>query len=349
MKPKVLIVDDDSAWLQMMKEELESHSGAFSLTAAYDGRQAMKALAAEPISLVVSDLRMPNMDGFELLNRIADQYPDIPVIIITAYDRPKTRDVVFKSGADDYMTKPFTAEDLAEKLRRALKKKSEGGSLNNVSLETFLQLIEMEQQTCTLRVENKKASKAGVLFFRGGELMSARLGSLMGRDAAYEILSWSGVSVSIDNRCPVNEKQIEGGLQALLLDAMRTKDESDEYFDPEERLVAYEDEIVLDTPVKNVKNPTNINNQSPAAMILEKLNSALGSENGVEDIYEDSAWYHVIEQVSEIGKSFEAGDLSAMYIRRGGQGHSVIVPGEQPAVILMEPDTPRDRIIDEVI
>ncbi|MCF8093767.1 MAG: response regulator [Desulfobacteraceae bacterium] len=362
MKPKVLIVDDDSAWLQMMQEEMQGYSDAFSVITAHDGKQALEVLAAEQISLVVSDLRMPNMDGFELLNRILREYPDISVIIITAYDRPKTREVVFKSGAYDYMTKPFTAAELAEKINLSLKKKSEGGSLNNVSLETFLQLIEMEQQTCTLRVENKNGSKTGVLFFRDGELMNARIGSMLGMDAAYEILSWSGVSVSIDNRCPVTEKQLEGELQAILLDAMRTKDENDENFSPEEDLSnerraeenaeyltpaedSETDEILLETPAKKEQSSKN---QSPADTVLEKLNSSLVSENGVEDIYEDSAWNFLIEQASNMGASFEAGELNAIYINRGAKSQSVIVPGEKPAVILMKPDTPRDRIIDEV-
>ncbi|MFW6297392.1 MAG: response regulator [Desulfosalsimonas sp.] len=377
MKPKVLIVDDDAAWLKTMKEELENYSGTFSLIPAYDGSQALEVLASDQVSLVVSDLRMPNIDGFELLNSVLQDYPDIPVIIITAYDRPKTREVVFKSGADDYMTKPFDASELAEKITGVLRKKSEGGSLHNVSLETFLQLVEMEQQTCTLRIVNKKSSRVGALFFRDGELMGARLGARQGREAAYEILCWSGVSVSIENRCPITERQLEGGLQAILLDAMRNKDESGEHFSPEEE--SEEDGIVFDTPAKERQssNPginkaaldsaESANNlqpahsggaeadldqpkeKSPAAVVREKLNLALGSEEGVEDIYEDPAWHYLIEQASHIGRNFDAGELFAVYVNMGRKGHSVIVPGQQAAVILMDQHTARDRIINAVI
>ncbi|MFO7727341.1 MAG: response regulator [Desulfonatronovibrio sp.] len=376
MKPKVLIVDDDAAWLKMMQKELEDYSGTFSVMPAYDGTQALDVLSSDHVSLVVSDLRMPNMDGFELLNRVLYKFPDIPVIIITAYDRPKTREVVFKSGADDYMTKPLEAQELTEKITEVLKKKSEGGSLHNVSLETFLQLIEMEQQTCTLHILNKDTSKTGVLFFRDGELMGARLGDRLGREAAYEILCWSGVSVSIENRCPITERQLEGGLQALLLDAMRTKDENEDDFNPGEE--AEDDEIFLDSPVKENQdsNPgtdraafdspepaENIEHaksgpsldldqpkgKSPADVVREKLNSALGSEDGVEDIYEDPGWHYLIEQASVIGKSFNGGELVALYINRGKKGHSVIVPGQQAAVVLMDPDASRDRIIDAVM
>ncbi|MFP4193824.1 MAG: response regulator [Desulfosalsimonas sp.] len=377
MKPKVLLVDDDTAWLKAMQKEMESYSGVFSMIPAYDGSQALEVLASEQVSIVVSDLRMPNIDGFELLNRVQHEYPDIPVIIITAYDRPKTREVVFKSGADDYMTKPFTARDLDEKITALLRKKSEGGSLHNVSLETFLQLIEMEQQTCTLRVEDKNSSRNGVLFFRDGDLMGARLGTRLGREAAYEILSWSGVSVSIENRCPITEKQLDGELQAILLDAMRTKDENEEEFNPGQE--SDQDEIILDSPVRKSQsaNPEAdtavfdtagpaVNPQprpggedfavsagyetaSPAEKVREELISALGSEEGVEDIYEDPAWHYLIEEVSRMGRSFNSGELGAVYVNRGEKGHCVIVPGEKASVILISPDASRDRIIDAVM
>lgn len=379
MKSKVLIVDDDAAWVKAMLKELEEYSGSFSVTPAYDGKQALEILASGQISLVVSDLRMPNIDGFELLNRVLRQYPDIPVIIITAYDRPKTREVVFNSGADEYLTKPFTPEDLAEKINRLLQKKSEGGSLHNVSLETFLQLIEMEQQTCTLRVLNKNASNIGVLFFRDGELMNARLDNRLGKEAAYEILSWSGVSVSIQNGCPFTEKQLDGELQAILLDAMRTKDESSQYFNPEEDegKEPETDEILLETPVDNrpkadpggktktaepektaetprkAKRPASgtldAGKQAHDAGNVEGFKSALHNEKGVEDIYEDPAWNSLIQQVSSMGRIFDAGSLSAIYLNRVKKGQAVIVPGEQVSVILMNPDTPRDRIIDAVM
>lgn len=381
-----MIVDDDSAWLDSMKNELEKYSSEFFVIPAYDGRPALDLLEKEDVSIVVSDLRMPGMDGFELLSRVLVQYPDISVIIITAYDRPKTREVVFKSGADDYMPKPFDAAELADKIIRSLKKKSEGGSLHNVSLETFLQLIEMEQQTCTLRILNKdEATRMGVLFFRDGELMNARLGNRLGRGAAYEILSWSGVSLSIENYCPIEEKQLEGELQAMLLDAMRTRDESNEDFSPEEDFAS--DEILLDRPLRpgsqsstaaessttgfsnpvahesssaQIRHPAN---RAPAAgagqqaavqesavdMLRRQLESSLGNENGIEDIYEDRRSNYLIEQITGMGKIFDAGELNAIYVNKGREGQSVIVPGKQAAVIVMSPEVPRDRIIDAVV
>ncbi len=235
-------------------------------------------------------------------------------------------------------------------------------------------MIEMEQQTCTLRVFNKNSSKMGALFIRDGELMSARLGSRLGRDAAYEILSWSGVSVSIENRCPVTEKQLEGGLQAILLDAMRTKDENDEDFDPEEEGGEYGSSEKKPVKEKQRSNPGTdkkpisltepaqtagsakpgaaagpAGDKSAMDSVRGKLIAAFGSEKGIEDIYEDPAWHYLIEQASNMGAAFEAGGLNAIYVNRGGNDHSVIVPGDQAVVIKMNPETSRDRIIDALM
>jgi CheY-like chemotaxis protein len=207
MKPKVLIVDDDQALLRLMQVELENYSDAFSVLTANSAHEALEILKKEHVAFVVSDLRMPGMDGYELLSEILKTYPDIPVYIITAFDKPKTQEVVVKSGAAGYLIKPFSAEELVETITHSLRKRSEGGSLHNVSLETFLQLIEMEQKTCTLHIIDKKGKNQGALFFRQGDLYNARVGSQQGKPAAYEILSWSNVSLSIAHECVFKEKK----------------------------------------------------------------------------------------------------------------------------------------------
>jgi CheY-like chemotaxis protein len=166
MRPNVLIVDDDQAFLRLIEKDLEGFSDSFTVLAAESGTAALEILKNTYVSFVISDLRMPGMDGFEFLTNVFKTYPDIPVYIMTAYDKPKTKDVVIKSGASGYLKKPFTAIELFGEITKTLNKKAEGGSLHNVTLETFLQLIEMEQQTSTLRVTNKKGLKRRGSFFQ---------------------------------------------------------------------------------------------------------------------------------------------------------------------------------------
>ncbi len=125
-----------------------------------------------------------------------------------------------------YITKPFRVEDLASEIQRTLKREADGGTLHDVSSGMFLQLIEMEQKTCTIRIADSRNQKQGVLYFRDGDLLDARINGLKGEKAAHEIFSWDEVTLSIQNGCPLTEKRIQGELQAILLEAMRLKDEA---------------------------------------------------------------------------------------------------------------------------
>ena len=232
MIKKVLIVDDDQEMLLSLKEGLEKYNETFSVLMAGDGLIAMEKLKEFPISLVVTDLKMPRMDGFTLLARIMERYPDIPVIIMTGYSTPEMQKLARKGGAVGYIEKPFMIEDLARKIMTAMRKESEGGTLHGVSSGMFLQLIEMEQKTCTIRLVDKSSGKQGVLFFRDGELLDARINGLQGVEAAYEIFSWDEVTLSIQNVCPQKEKKIESDLQVVLLEAMRLKDEAEQIEKP---------------------------------------------------------------------------------------------------------------------
>ncbi|MBW1707509.1 MAG: response regulator, partial [Deltaproteobacteria bacterium] len=232
MIKKVLIVDDDQEMLLSLKEGLEKYNETFSVLMAGDGLIAMEKLKKLPVSLVVTDLKMPRMDGFTLLARIMEQYPDIPVIIMTGYSTPEMQKLAREGGAVGYIEKPFMIEDLARKIMTAMRKESEGGTLHGISSGMFLQLIEMEQKTCTIRLEDKSSGKQGVLFFRDGELLDARINGLQGVKAAYEIFSWDEVTLSIQNVCPQKEKKIESDLQVVLLEAMRLKDEAAQAEEP---------------------------------------------------------------------------------------------------------------------
>ena len=130
---KVLFVDDDQEMLQALKEGLEKYRETFTAVLAEDGNDAVRQLKKNAISLVVTDLNMPNMDGFSLLAHIMVKYADIPVIIITGYSTSEMKRLAQEGGAVGYISKPFLIEDLARHIMKTLRKESDGGTLNGVS------------------------------------------------------------------------------------------------------------------------------------------------------------------------------------------------------------------------
>lgn len=163
---------------------------------------------------------------------IADDDPDlllshIPVIVMTGFAIPELEKKAGSNGVIGYIQKPFIGDELAKKIVATLRMESEGGVLHGFSIGIFVQMIEAEQKTCTIRVFDRQSNQQGILFFRDGRPMDARLGRLSGVKAAYAVLSWEEAGLSIQNTCANKHEKIESDLQGILLEAMRRKDHNE--------------------------------------------------------------------------------------------------------------------------
>jgi CheY-like chemotaxis protein len=119
--PEVLIVDDEEPLLLTIADGLNFYKQRFHLLTATNGMEAVKLLKTIPlIDLVITDLSMPKMDGFELLAYIRRNYPHIPVILMTAYGTPKIEEVVNTLGIFKYLEKPLDINTIADIIFDAL-------------------------------------------------------------------------------------------------------------------------------------------------------------------------------------------------------------------------------------
>jgi two-component system response regulator HydG len=117
-KPRVLVVDDDLAMAQMLADGLEDHG--YAATPLASGRRAIELLAEERFDAIVTDLRMPDADGLQVLAASQAQSRERPVIIMTAYSAIDTAVDSIRQGAYHYLTKPFKTDELVIFLGRAL-------------------------------------------------------------------------------------------------------------------------------------------------------------------------------------------------------------------------------------
>jgi two-component system response regulator AtoC len=116
---KILIVDDEINMRLVLSAMLKKEG--YEVASASDGQEALQILKSGKIAAVVTDLKMPNIDGMELLNHITLQYPAIPVIMITAHGTVATAVEALKKGALDYITKPFELDELKNVVSKAIK------------------------------------------------------------------------------------------------------------------------------------------------------------------------------------------------------------------------------------
>jgi nitrogen regulation protein NR(I) len=115
--PHVLIVDDEVNIRRVLAAMLKREG--YEVTTAADGEQALAVLAKTPVHVVVSDLVMPRLGGMDLLRRVAADFPDVPVIVITAHGSVDSAVAALKAGAFDYITKPFEQEELKKVIAKA--------------------------------------------------------------------------------------------------------------------------------------------------------------------------------------------------------------------------------------
>lgn len=115
----LLLVEDDKETLDYLRSILESD---YNLLSAYNGRLALEYLQANPVDLIVSDVMMPEMDGFQLLKAIREKATDIPFILLTARVEATDRLNALRLGVDDYLTKPFIDEELTVRIKNLIKR-----------------------------------------------------------------------------------------------------------------------------------------------------------------------------------------------------------------------------------
>ena len=115
----ILIVDDDAVMRDSLKKILKSNS-RFSVTVCRDAEEALAKIKESSFDLVITDLKMSKMNGLELVKRIKEHSPQAIVVVMTAYATVETAVAAMKSGAYDYMTKPFSADELELVIEKAL-------------------------------------------------------------------------------------------------------------------------------------------------------------------------------------------------------------------------------------
>src|SRR5690348_9364330 len=118
-KTTILVVDDDVQLLKIVKHNLEAEG--YQVLGMPDGAQALETIGRDAPDLVLLDVMLPGMDGFEVLQRVRE-FSAIPIIMITARGRGQDKVKGLDLGADDYLTKPFRVDELLARVRAVLRR-----------------------------------------------------------------------------------------------------------------------------------------------------------------------------------------------------------------------------------
>lgn len=116
--PKILLIEDDVSFCKMLENFLVKKS--YSVTTAFTAEEAKNKIKSQNFDLIITDLRLPNYDGIQLMSEFKSTYPSIPVILMTGYSDVNTAVKAIKNGAADYISKPFNPEEVLLVISNAL-------------------------------------------------------------------------------------------------------------------------------------------------------------------------------------------------------------------------------------
>jgi CheY-like chemotaxis protein len=272
---RVLIVDDEIRFLQSIVAGLASYNDRFNVLTAVNGRSALEIIEREKIDLLVTDLRMPEMDGFTLLAHVTATYPFMPTIVMTAFATPEIEEKISITGTAKLLEKPVEFDRLAEAILDGLQQEGKEGSVAGFSLANFLQLLSLEQKTCLLNVKNDQVD--GYIFLEHGEIAAAVAGAAKGEEALFLLLACENVRI-IFKKLPQKKiaKVINKPLMSLLMEAMARMDEKNP--EPETTGAA----VVDQQPPESEITEETINQPSNGGEIMGKAEEMLEKLKDIE-------------------------------------------------------------------
>ncbi|MCH8112209.1 MAG: response regulator transcription factor [Proteobacteria bacterium] len=207
MAATIALVDDDRNILTSVSIALEAEG--FAVRTYADGEEALNGLDRQPVDLLILDIKMPRMDGLELLNRIR-RTSDVPAIFLTSKDDEIDEVLGLKMGADDYIRKPFSQRLLLERIRSVLRRASGAGSgdqgrgAEEQTITRGSLVLDTSRHACTWRAKEVVLTVTEFLILQA---LAARPGHVKSRDQLMD--------AAYDDQIYVDDRTIDSHIKRL--------------------------------------------------------------------------------------------------------------------------------------
>lgn len=217
----LLLVDPDPLLQEMVETGLRLFNPGFVVLKADDPEAALELLRRYKVEVVITELEFPQSAakkrGIELLLDLETLSPQVPVIVLTEASLDEFRDLL---RARAFLAKPPDMDSLLHKVHQLVQESRES-ILRGISLESFLQVLEVERKTCTLTITS--GHRVGRLYVHEGILIHAETEHFESKAAAFAILSWPDYSIKIVEKCDALPT-ITDRLNAILMEWCVNKD-----------------------------------------------------------------------------------------------------------------------------
>ncbi|MBN1326486.1 MAG: response regulator, partial [Candidatus Cloacimonetes bacterium] len=234
----VLIVKNDELFLNTMSDRLALNdsvsflerighnipTGFFDLEVykSLNGQQAIKILGQYPIDIVITDLKMPKINGFELILHMNNHYPNTPIIVLTDIAPITMNKYLCEDGISHYIERPFSLELIKKSIVEVLILKllnPDHCVYSGISISSLMQLISTAKMTYTIYI--KESENIGRLYMLYGKLIGAETKNNKGEDAVYEMFGWKKPMLLLEPSCNNAEETIKVSLMQILKKSLK--------------------------------------------------------------------------------------------------------------------------------
>jgi CheY-like chemotaxis protein len=223
-RPIILVVDNDTATVSSISDHLRSYADCLAATSYNEALSTLEK--EEGISLVISEIRMPGRDGFDLLLWLRENRPKVKVIMATAYGSALVRSLAKQKGAVMYLEKPLDLKQVMDTVRLIVERKGFSVAIQELEFTDLLQFLSFAGRAVKVLVTNNLGEE-GEIGLEGDTVLWVQTRAHVGEEAFFEIVGWEGGGFEM--RPLAKEEGDRKGavlsLSYLLLEGARRKDE----------------------------------------------------------------------------------------------------------------------------
>ncbi len=334
--------------------EVSLKKAGYSVTTAQDGLDALSKLELSTPDLVLSDTRLPKLDGYALVRRLKErpEWSSIPVVFLTSQKSIEDKIRGLELGVEDYLTKPIFVRELLARVNLLINRRTQEsiattrsltgrtrftGSIQDMAVVDLLQTFEVSRKSgiLTLRYKNHVAN----IYFRDGKVVDAELGALRGEEAIYRGLIWNEAEFEVVF-CPVkNDDIINTSTQGILMEGMRRVDEWGRLL---EQLPALSTVFEVDHE-----------------QLLERLNEIPDELNGILKLFDGKRTLMQVVDESPFEDLSTLSTISKLYFEEllkpkaqldvAHEAHEEVVPSSDGAGASIRPPPPGGHPSDEML
>ncbi len=226
---KILILDDDNDWLTLSREMLAALPSRPEILTANSGKRALSLLESEPVRLLICDLKMPRIDGLQVLAIVRRRYPELRTVVLSGLEDEEYRSRAYALGVDLFWIKiemQRNSKMFIECLESLLGRDDEPG-FRGIQSKSLMDIIQMEclsRSSSVLRIS--RGPLVAKLWIQEGELTDAEAEGVRGEAAFRRLLAWKSGTFENHPAEPGRERTIFKPVNALLLETAQDMDEA---------------------------------------------------------------------------------------------------------------------------